>query len=84
MHARENSMDFRLNVKDPFSPINREINEEMIVPQKRFDTIMEEYISVRQKFDDAKKGLGTTVGTVGDKDGSKAEIETLKNKIELM
>jgi len=40
-------MDFRLNVKDPFSPLNRAINEDMILPEKRFDTIMEEYISKR-------------------------------------
>ena len=38
---------FKINVKDPYSPMNREINPTMIQPKKKFDTIMQEYIAVR-------------------------------------
>jgi len=58
----------------------------MIIPEKRFDTIMEEYIAKRAEFDGAKKGLETGAGAAGGAgaDTSKVEIEALKNKIDLL
>jgi len=39
--------DFGIHIRNPFSPLDREITEAMIKPQKKFNTIMEEYASVR-------------------------------------
>ena len=67
--------NFRVNVKDPFSPLNREINHSMIKPQKKFDTIMEEYIAVRAQFDNVKKNISKGEAATGD--NSKGEVLVL-------
>ena len=43
-------------VTNPHSPVNREIDHHMIKPRKKFDSIFEEYIDSRKKFDAMKKG----------------------------
>lgn len=63
--------------------MNREINQSMIVPQKKFDTIFEEYVEKRKKFDAFKQSAATAAiaGEDGGGGGAKNEVETLKNKI---
>ena len=63
--------------------MNREINENMIVPQKKFDTIFEEYVEKRKKFDALKSGQAAAAAAGGGdgETGQKNEVETLKNKI---
>ena len=62
---RQPDSGFNINVKDPFSPMNREIDPTMIRPKKKFDTIMEEYIAVRSQFDAMKKNIGKAGGNTG-------------------
>mmetsp|Transcript_4421 Transcript_4421/g.6475 ORF Transcript_4421/g.6475 Transcript_4421/m.6475 type:complete len:189 (+) Transcript_4421:429-995(+) len=47
--------DFKVRIMDPMSPMNREINSQMIKPRKRFNTIFEEHVELRKKFDHEKK-----------------------------
>jgi hypothetical protein len=62
--------------------MNREINDNMINPQKKFDTIFEEYVEKRKKFDALKSGQAAAAAAGGGDDGGqKNEVETLKNKI---
>ena len=51
--------DFGVHIRDPYSPIHKEINEMMIRPARRFNTIMEEYADVRSRFDSVKKKIST-------------------------
>jgi hypothetical protein len=55
----------------------------MIVPQRKFDTIFEEYIDKRKKFDAFKVSSAANADLQGVEGGGgvKNEIETLKNKI---
>lgn len=48
----------------------------MIKPRKKFDTIMEEYMAVRSKFDNVKKKIGADQGAAGDT--GKGEIQMLQ------
>lgn len=54
----------------------------MIQPRKKFDTIFEEYVEKRKKFD-AVKTSAAAAAVAGDEGGGgiKNELETLKNKI---
>jgi hypothetical protein len=63
--------------------MNREINDNMINPQKKFDTIFEEYVEKRKKFDALKSGQAAAeaAGVGDDGGGKKNEVDTLKNKI---
>ena len=76
---------FNKNIKDPFSPLNREINHSMSdgAQMKQFDSIFEEYIDKRKKFDGAKKAQAAG-GDEGGDDAKKNEVEVLKNKIEMI
>lgn len=59
--------------------MNREITRSMITPQKKFDTIFEEYVEKRKKFDRFKKGAASAAGDAGGEGGGvKNEIEILK------
>ena len=58
--------------------MNREINQSMIVPQKKFDTIFEEYVEKRKKFDQFKQGAAAAATMTADGGGGGLkEIETL-------
>ena len=63
--------------------MNREINSNMIEPMKKFDTIFEEYVEKRKKFDALKAGAAqaAVAGEDAEGGGKKNEVETLKNKI---
>jgi hypothetical protein len=50
---------------------------------KQFDSIFEEYIEKRKKFDGAKKAQANA-GDEGGDDAKKNEVEVLKNKIEMI
>ena len=50
----------------------------MIVPQKKFDTIFEEYVEKRKKFDQFKQGAAAAATMTADGGGGGLkEIETL-------
>ena len=75
-----------MEVKDPFSTVNREIDHHMIKPRKKFDSIFEEYLESRKKFDAMKKGqagAGENQGGGGGESGN-AKIDQLQNKINTM
>ena len=66
--------------------MNREINHSMDAGGgmiKKFDTVFEEYVEKRKKFDGAKKAAAQA-GDEGGEDAKKNEVEVLKNKIEIV
>jgi nitrogen regulatory protein PII-like uncharacterized protein len=64
--------------------MNREINNAMISPQKKFDTIFEEYVEKRKKFDKYKTAAKSAAVDEGGGGGGKNEVEILKNKITMI
>lgn len=65
--------------------MNREINHSMDAggQLKKFDTVFEEYVEKRKKFDGVKKAAAQA-GDEGGDDAKKNEVEGLKNKIEVI
>lgn len=62
--------------------MNNEIKDTYIKPQMKFDTIFDEYIEKRKKFDNVKAGAAAAAeNAAGGDDSKKSEVEALKNKI---
>ena len=72
---------FNIDPRDPFSPINKEINEAYLKPRMKFDTIFDEYVEKRKKFESAKAGQAAADSAAASGDTKKSETEALKNKI---
>ena len=50
------SQAFTIDVKDPMSPLNREINPQFVKPRVKFDSIFDEYIAKQKQFDHLRQG----------------------------
>ena len=65
-----------MEVVDPLQPVNREIDHHMIKPRRKFDSIFEEYIESRKKFDAMKQGqAGDPAAQGGGGDSGNAKID---------
>jgi hypothetical protein len=76
---------FSIDPRDPNSPMNKEISDTYVRPRMRFDTIFDEYVEKRKKFENVKAGAAAAAETAGGGgDSKKSETEGLKNKIVAM
>ena len=69
---------FAIKIKDPMSPMNKEINPQFIQPKVQFDSIFDEYLAKQKQFDHLRQGQAAN-----QKSGDVAKNETLilKNKL---
>lgn len=77
---------FKMNVYDPNAPMNAEIDAFMKKPHRKFNSIFEEYIESRKKYDSVKQGQAAAAEAVGGEAGgaAKNQADALQNKINIL
>ena len=65
-----------MNVVDPLGPMNEEIDRFMRKPHRKFDSIFEEYIESRKKYDSVKQGQAAAAEGAGGEGSGAAKNAT--------